>query len=173
MIRRLIRDRQAISVVEFAICLPFLATLYLGGYQLSDAISAYRKVTTATRAVADLTTQSQAVNNVGLDTILDASTQVIKPYDVANAVVVVSQIKIDAAGNSTVDWSRAKNGNALAAGTAFAIPSSIRTPSSYLIVASVNYNYVPVVASSLIGNIPMKDQIIMSPRLSTSVNYTP
>jgi Flp pilus assembly protein TadG len=59
--RRLWADQGGVSAVEFAICLPFIVLLYLGGYQLSDSISAYRKVTAATRTVADLTSQSTSV----------------------------------------------------------------------------------------------------------------
>lgn len=167
--RRLRADRRAVSAVEFALCLPFLATLYLGGYQLSDAISAYRKVTFTTRTIADLTSQYTSVTDTDLDTILNASQQVMSPYKTTNASMTISQIKIDSGGTATVDWSRGKNISGLTAGTAFSIPSSIRTPGTYLIVAAVNYNYVPVVASSLIGTIPMQDTIILSPRAVPSI----
>ena len=80
MIARLARDTRAVTATEFAIVLPFLVAMYLGGYQLSDAISAYRKVTTATRTVADLTSQFPSVSDAELDTVLAASQQVMTPY---------------------------------------------------------------------------------------------
>src|SRR5438045_1745239 len=100
MMRRLLSDRRGVAAAEFAMSLPFLVLLYLGGYQLSDAISAYRKVAVATRTVADLTSQYTSVSDDEVNTILNASTQVLYPYKVSAAKVTVSQIKMDASGNA-------------------------------------------------------------------------
>lgn len=169
--RRLLQDRRGVSVTEFAICLPFLVLLYVGGYQLSDAASAYRKVTVATRTVADLTSQYTSVSNTDLDTILNASTQVLAPYKISAAKLTVTQVHIDASGTSTVDWSRGKNVSGLTQGDPFALPASVKIPNSYVIVAGIDYTYIPVAASSMIGTIPMHDQIIMGPRASTQVKF--
>ncbi|MET0309064.1 MAG: TadE/TadG family type IV pilus assembly protein [Sphingomonas sp.] len=169
MIARLARDIRAVSATEFAIVLPFLVILYLGGYQLSDAISAYRKVSTATRTVADLTSQFSSVSDSDLDTVLAASQQVMTPYKVANAQLTVSQIVVSDKGVVTVDWSRGLNTTALKAGDPYTLPASIKQNSTSLIVATIRYNYVPLVAPELIGTIPMRDDIIMSPRGGDSV----
>lgn len=169
MIRALARDTRGVSATEFAIVLPFLVLLYLGGYQLSDAISANRKVTTATRTIADLTSQYTSVSDVDLDTILDASQQVMAPYKVENAQLIVSQVKVDGSGNVKVDWSRSKNGTALTPGTNYTLPAAIKQNNTSLIVSTITYNYVPVVASSIFGTIPLRDQIMMSPRASSTV----
>ncbi len=172
MIRRLLKDLRAVSATEFALVLPFLVTLYLGGYQLSDAISAFRKVTFTTRTIADLASQYTSVNDSDLDTILNASQQVMAPYKTQNATMLISQIKIDASLVATVDWSRGKNVSGLTVGDAYTLPASIKQANTYVIVANVNYNYTPVVASTLIGAIPMKDQIILSPRAATRIKKT-
>ena len=41
----LARDQRGISVVEFALLLPLMVTLYLGVVEISQGISADRKVT--------------------------------------------------------------------------------------------------------------------------------
>lgn len=169
MMVRLQRDIRGVGAVEFALSLPFLVLLYIGGYQFSDAISAYRKVTVATKTVADLTSQYTSVTNDDLDQILAASQQVLTPYKVANAQLTVSQISIDGSGNPKVSWSRGLNTAALTEGTDFTVPASIKQNNTSLIVATIRYNYVPVAASSLIGTIPMRDVIIMSPRASSTV----
>lgn len=169
MIARLIRDTRGVAATEFAFVLPFLILLYVGAYQLSEAISAYRKVTVATRAVADLTSQETTVTNSRLDEILAASQQVMTPYPVANAKIVVTQVAIDGSGNAKVDWSRGLNTSALVEGTTFTVPPTVKQNNTWLIVAAITYDYVPTVASTLIGRIPMRDNIIMSPRASTMV----
>jgi len=168
--RRLLTDRRGVAASEFAMSLPFLVLLYIGGYQLSDAISAYRKVATATRTMADLTSQYTSVSDDDVNTIMNASAQVLSPYKVSAAKITVSQIYINASGVATVDWSFGKNITPLTKNTPFTLPASIRTPNSYVIVASTNYTYTPVAASGLIGTIPMQDQIVMGPRSSVEVD---
>jgi Flp pilus assembly protein TadG len=170
MMRRLLSDRRGVAASEFAMSLPFLVLLYIGGYQLSDAISAYRKVAVATRTMADLTSQYTSVSDDDVNTIMDASAQVLNPYKVSAAKITISQIAISSSGVATVDWSFGKNITKLTKGTPFTLPASVRTPNSYVIVASINYTYTPVAASGMIGTIPMQDQIVMGPRSSVEVD---
>lgn len=169
MIRRLRKDARGTAIVEFALCLPFLVMIYIGGYQLSDSVSAYRKVTSATRTIADLTSQYTAISTSDLDIILNASTQILSPYKVASAKLTVSQIYTDANGNSTVSWSRSKNTTALTKSSSFTLPASLKQSKTYLIVAKIEYTYTPIVAAGLIGTIPMQEQIVMGPRASEQV----
>ena len=41
-IRRLLRDKRGISAVEFAMLLPLMVTLYLGGVEVSQAVERTR-----------------------------------------------------------------------------------------------------------------------------------
>jgi Flp pilus assembly protein TadG len=177
---RLLSDRRGIALTEFALCLPFLVLLYVGGYQLSDAMSAYRKVTITTRTVADLTSQYTAVSDDDIGTILNASAQVLAPYNISASTITVSQVAIDGKLNATIDWSKTKtgtgaSGNGIAPGTEVStsdLPNAVRQANTYLIIASVNYSYTPLVAGNLIGPIAMHDQIIMGPRAASEVQYT-
>lgn len=166
---RFIRDTRGMAVTEFAIVLPFLILLYVGGYQLTDAISAYRKVTMSARTVADLTTQYTSVSNTDLDTILAASRQVLAPYDIQDAKLVVSQISVDGTGAAKVSWSRGLNTDALEPGANYTLPTTVKQNNTSLIVASIKYTYTPDFASVIIGTIPLREDIIMSPRASSTV----
>lgn len=167
--RRLSRDRRGTSAIEFAIALPVLIMLFTGGFQLSDAVSVYRKVTTTSRALADLTSQYVTVNDATLDRILAASTQVMAPYSTVDAKLVVSQIKTDLTLQTKVVWSRGRNTPALAVGTPVTIPDGLKFPNTYAVIARVTYTYRPVFGSSYVGTIPMGDTIIMLPRASESI----
>jgi len=170
-IARLRADRSGVSAVEFAMVLPFLVTLFIGSYQVCDAVSAYRKVTATTRAVADLTSQYTTVTTSDVDTVLAASQQMLTPYKLNDAKIIVSQIKIDGNGVATVDWSQGKNVSGLTPGSAFTLPNQVKTNNTYLVVASVDFTYKPIASSSIVGTIPMRDQIILSPRASASITY--
>lgn len=167
--RGLVAARDAVAMVEFAISLPFLALLYVGGYQICDAVSAYRKVTRATRTIADLTSQYTSVDEQDVSEILASSNQVMAPYPTANATMTVTQVRISSVGYPTVDWSRGLNAQGLPAGTFFNLPVSIRQPGTYLIVAQIRYGYRPLFGTSYLGDIPLSETIIMSPRASAYV----
>ena len=170
--RRALRsDSSGVALTEFAFALPLMVLMYLGGYQLCDAISAYRKVTTSTRALADVTSQYTSVTPTDLDTVLAASQQVMSPYSLGNAKLVISQIKIDKDRTATVDWSRGKNVDPLVAGSPFTVPDSIRVANTWMLVAQIQYRYRLSVAPGLIGDIPMKDVILMMPRATTNIKW--
>jgi Flp pilus assembly protein TadG len=169
LFRAVARETRGVSAVEFALVLPFLILLYLGGYQLSDAIAVQRKVTTTTRAIVDLTSRYTTVTNADLDMILNASRQIMAPYSTANSSMAISQITIDKDGKGTVAWSRPFQGDPLVVGDEFDVPADIRQPNTAILVASMTYIYTPVVARTLIGNIPMHEQIFMSPRASNAI----
>lgn len=165
-------QERGVALIEFAFALPVLTLLFVGSFQLSDALSAYRKVTTATRTIADLTSQSATVTADDLDMILNASQQVMSPYKPDLAAMTVSQIKIDGGGNATVAWSRGKNTTRLEPGSAFSIPTAIKQNNTSMIVAQIVYSYTPIMASTMIGVIPMKDQIFMNPRRNDTITCT-
>ena len=170
---RLWQDRRAISAVEFAVSAPFLIVLYLGTYQVSDAVSCNRKVTITARAVADLTSQYASVNSASQAAILDASAQIMAPFDASRARIIVSEFFTDNNGVTKVVWSQSKGGIAAHR------PGEIVTPDPrlvsngvYSIVAEVTYPYVPAATFGVVGPLTLKEVIYMRPRLTSSVAMT-
>ena len=60
----LARDKRGVSAVEFALLAPFMIALYLGCVEISDAVSADRKVSLTSAALANLAAQ---VTSIRLD----------------------------------------------------------------------------------------------------------
>ena len=65
-VARLARDQEGVSAVEFAMLLPLMLTLYLGGVEVSQGISIDRKVTLTARTVADLVAQVSSIDTTGV-----------------------------------------------------------------------------------------------------------
>lgn len=172
-VRRLLRalrdDRRGVSLIEFAMSVPFLVLIYCGGYQLMDGISTQRKVTATVHTLADLTTQSTSLTAAQADQILAASTQVMAPYPIDPAVIRVTEIDIPANNQPVVNWSRAVNGTGYAKGSAIAVPDNIKQPNTSLVYAEMSFSYVPIFAPKLIGTINFGDRIYMAPRNSPSI----
>jgi Flp pilus assembly protein TadG len=170
-LRALAKDKRGVALVEFAFVFPVLLLMYLGGYQITDALSCNRKVTISARAVADLTTQNASVDTGRMGVILGAAGKVMAPYDVANAAVQVTEVYTDTSGNSKVVWSKNNQGTGLAAGTAYTLPTNIKINDSYVIVGSVVYSYTPAVTFGIVGPLTLGDVVYMNPRVSNSVDW--
>ncbi len=173
-VRRFGADNSGVSAIEFALILPFMLTLYLGGIQLSQAVDIDRKATLTARTVADLVTQVASIDKAGVSTVLNAATTVMSPYadgadKAPNLMVRVSLIKIDDKLKATVEWSEAKNGNRLT-NAEVNVPGDLgKVANSYLILGEASYAYKPPVGYALTGTLNLNDKIYMRPRLSTMV----
>jgi Flp pilus assembly protein TadG len=169
---RCARDERGVSAVEFALLLPLMVTLYLGGVEVSQGLTIDRKVTLVARTVADLAAQTTTISNADMTNILDASTAVLQPYSTSLVKVTVSQVTIDAEGKATVTWSDSKNGTARTTGSTVTLPAALNIPNSSLIWGEVSYGYKPVIGYVITGTMNLTDQIYMRPRLSDSVART-
>jgi Flp pilus assembly protein TadG len=172
LLRRFGYDRDGVSAVEFAILLPFMLTLYIGSIELGEGLAIDYKVTETARTVTDLASQYLTIDNATMQSILNASAQVMSPYSTSNIVVTVSQIQINAnATTGTVSWSDSLNGTPRTTGSSVSLPTNLQKPSTqvYLIFGEVSYPYTPAVGYAISGTITMKQSMYFYPRLANSV----
>jgi Flp pilus assembly protein TadG len=167
-LRKLRADTRGVGAMEFAAAAPVLILLYCGGYQLMDAISAYRKVTVTARSLSDLTTRQEEITDDKAQEFMNAAQQVMSPYSASNIDMRITQIFINGGGVPKLSWTRTTDSISLKSKN-LTVPPSMRVPNTYLIQSTVTYHYDPVVAPSLIGPLTFTDSIFMSPRRSTSI----
>jgi len=173
LLRRFGREQRGASALEFALLAPLMLALYIGCVEISDGVAADRKVTLTAGTLANLTSQVTTLATADMDNIFSASTAIMNPY--TNTVSAkVSCIKIDAGGASTVQWGTATTGTtAHSTGEAITIPDNLKTAGviSYLILAEVGYQYVPVTGFSpgfsqiAATGITLSDKMYMTPRI--------
>lgn len=169
---RFARDKRGVSAIEFAMLLPLMVTLFLGGVEISQAVSIDRKVTLTTRTVADLASQVATITNADMTNILNASTSVMSPYGTSTLKITISCVTIDSAGRATVAWSDTRNGTARTVGSAVTLPSALAVPSTTLIFSEVSYGYTPTIGKFITGTLSLADLLYMRPRLSDTITRT-
>lgn len=169
---RLWREEKGVSVVEFALILPIMVTLFMGAVEFGHALTIDRRVTAIASATGDLTAQVEEVDDATVNDIFEASTAIIEPYSSAPLSIVLTNVIADADGNTTVDWSESRNGSAHADGSGFAVPTGLVQPSQCIIVAEVTYDYTPPVGQFLTGGITMEETFYLKPRRSVCVTKT-
>lgn len=161
---RIARDKRGVSAVEFALIAPLLVSLYLGCVEISDGVSADRKVTLVSSTVANLVAQSTTISSSDMSNILDASSAIIAPYSSSNLKITVSCISIDSNRNATVKWSATRNGTALSG--AVSIPTDLQVANTQLIYAQASYAYTPVIGYTITGTLNMSEKMYMMPRIT-------
>jgi len=173
-VRNLWVDVRAVSAVEFAIVLPFMLVLWVGGVELGDGLAISVKVSETAHTVADLVSRNQCVTDASLSTMLSASSATIAPYASGNATITVSEVSTDANGKATVTWSSALNGTPRPVNQPMILPAALGTPSppnASLILGEVSYPYTPNLGYTISGTISIGDGYYLFPRITSSVQY--
>ena len=180
-LRQLWTDSNAVAATEFAIVVPFMLLLYIGGVELGDGMSINVKVSKTAHTVADLVSQNTQVTATQMQAILGASTATIAPYHVTGGTgqslitVTVSEVSTDASGNATVQWSRSFNGTTVSTGRptgqTMTLPQSLtgtQNNNVSLILSEVAYAYTPNLGYTISGTITLRDSQYLFPRCSTN-----
>ncbi len=194
--QRIVRDQRGVSLIEFAMLLPLMLTLFVGTIEISQAVAIDRKVSIASRSVADLVAQVTSVSDTDMDNIKGAGKAVLYPFyspSTAKLGMVISSVKIDASKVARIDWSdllacascKGVTGAAMVARTrndvvTSLLPAGILIANTTVIWAEVSYTYSPIIAGTdkdwfwkLTGDKSLTDQIFMRPRLSDCVQRPP
>ena len=179
-LRRFVCARDGISAVEFALILPFMLTLYLGGSELGDGMAIQFKATLAARTVADLATQYTNIpDSTTMNQILGAASTVVTPipdggHDRHRLGINAHQWQHDGDGRLERVQHRQR------ASPEFDLPASDRNARRwlrgilpvYLILGEVTYPYTPSMGYVITGTINIYEDVVFSPRLASCVQYT-
>jgi Flp pilus assembly protein TadG len=200
--RRLRADAAGSTMVEFAMALPVMLAVYVGGFELSMAISCSRNVAAATHTLTDLASQCSGISSTGtssdscwINNIFGATAVIMQPFNSNNANMRLSEVQIINGTQMQVIWSAVQNGSgtnaytALTAGSKLSIPSTLTTanagalfPNSvsgglapqgiFLLIGEVTMPYSPTVTYNNMTTFNFTEQIYMAPRLSSSITYS-
>jgi Flp pilus assembly protein TadG len=189
--RKFSTDADAVAATEFAIVVPFMLLLLVGGVELGDGLAINVKVSATTHSVADMVTQNTSLSTASMQNILTGATAIIAPYPVNNSqlMVTVSEISSDTNGNLTLQWSQSYNGASFGPGrpgigssanyAALSIPTSLNgtagnanNPNGQndqvsFIVSEVSYAYTPNLGYTISGTVNLRDNDWVFPRCST------
>jgi Flp pilus assembly protein TadG len=170
---RLLRSRRGAAAVEFALILPVMALIYLGGMQISMAVSTYRQVDLTANTVTNLVSQYTTISaSQSMPDILHASAAVMYPNAPASIVITVSLITIDKNSNATVTWSQSLNGTARTTGSSVSVPTNLKIASTTLVLGEAAFPYTAAVDFLKLGTLNLSSSIYMVPRAATTINLT-
>src|SRR4051794_35047814 len=131
-LRGFLADKRGVSAIEFAMLLPLMVTLYLGGAEVSQAIAVDRKMTLVARTLGDLTAQTTSVSDADIANIKAAATAVIAPFDDTKLGITISSVIVDAQKVAKIKWSD-KNASGVTRnpGDVVTMPASLKESDTY------------------------------------------
>lgn len=178
--RRLWTDDRGVAATEFAIVVPFMLVLYVGGVELGNGLATNVKVTATAHSVADMISQNTQVTSSQMAGILQASTAIMAPYAVTDTngnsliTITVSEVSTDSSGKATVQWSKSTSSTgARPVGqtmtlSSYTAGSSTNNANISLILSEVSYAYTPNLGYTISGTVTLSDSYYLFPRCSTN-----
>ena len=172
-VKRIQTDNKGVAAIEFAMILPLLAVLFLGTFELGQALTVDRRVTQAASTSADLVAQNEQVDDDDLAAISSVADAIMSPYDTSLLDIDVVSLRIDADSNVTVLWSYSKSGGApYAEGATYTVNNnlaSLITPNTGIIVATTSYTYTSVIGALFSSGVEFGETFYLRPRRSNEV----
>lgn len=177
---RLPLEESGVAAVEFSLILPIMITLWIGGVEITGALSVDRRLNSFASSMGDLVARSKTVTYAQIDDIFNLSEAAMFPYSDTGMSMRITAVDIDDAGAATVAWSRssgsglpkyAKNTNVTSS-----VPSTLRgvaNKGTQLIMAEVSHVYRPAVGYVITGDLSLSDRMFFVPRLTKQVKICP
>lgn len=162
--------RSGIAAIEFALILPFMALLYFGAIEVSLLITTDRKVTQTASALADLVARVDMMSPTEMSDVFDAARSMFAPSDVSTAKMRVTSI-IDKDGVAEVEWSQARNMEAMKAGDKVTLEPGVMTTKGSVIMAEVVYPYGSTLGFFLKDGMQLRETFYLRPRQSDKVTW--
>ena len=172
------RNDAGMAAVEFSLILPILVLLWIGGVEVTQALSIDRRLNNLASAIGDLVARSKTMSLAEIDKIFDIGPAALFPYCETEAECIakgmgmrVTAVDVDGSKNATVAWSEERGNLACApVGDMNAtVPLQLRVEDTQVIMSEVCYTYTPAVGYVITGDRVLNDRMFFVPRLVTKV----
>jgi hypothetical protein len=151
------RDTRGTAAIEFAIILPTIFIMFMGVVEISNFIILNQRTEKVAHAIADLISQSETITTREMDTILNATEEMMEPFPFgANGHVIITSVHRNPEESPEVAW-RYEGGGTLqnvhsdfggAPGQLSPLPDGfVLNERETVIIAEVYYNYEPFLTS--------------------------
>jgi len=178
LVTRFRDEVQGVAAIEFAFLAPLMLLMYVGTIEISNAMSANRKLSRVSSTVGDLITQAECFTDATLTDIMKITDDIMFPYQ-NTLSIQISGVSIDN-GIAEVEWSKAYGGATPAAnGSPYTVPTKIKIDGNFLVAAKINMAYHPAVGwlnyetnTSLSKDttaINMEEEMFLRPRIGNEI----
>jgi Flp pilus assembly protein TadG len=181
-LRALSRCTKGVAAVEFALIAPIMAALFMGSVELSQAITANRRVTQVGTSTGDLVARADKnITDSEIIDIMKVGSYLMSPYSLAGLSVDVRVVASSAtdATDTKLKWtcsykaSNPANVTCTCPSTSYAIPAGLVSKNDAVVISDIVYDYKPTLfdyfmkkyyAGGAGGVYKMKETVYQKPR---------
>jgi Flp pilus assembly protein TadG len=178
LLRNLWRTRGGTASIEFAFALPVLLVMFMGVFEVSQALIVYMQVIDVADTVSDLVSQQRQISTTDIDNYYTAGQLVMTPHAPAGLGLAIASVTFDGTtGNPSIAWQVVEGGaTAMTAADlqAAVIPKGTSlggacsppaaNPCNSVIVAQANYTYNSALSYLIQQPIAMSARVFSRPR---------
>ncbi len=99
------RNRSGMAATEFALLLPILVVFFFGILELSEGMTASRRVAVAVNSAADLAAQSEQLSPTDIDGLMESVIAILEPSQTNAVDINLVSVILDADDDPIVHWS--------------------------------------------------------------------
>ncbi len=182
-LRRLIGDREGVSLIEFAFVAPVLVSLLIGSFEIARFVLLNQKLNRLASNTSDLVTRSETMSLEEIDNIFAAGEYITAPFRMGNKGVVFITSVSNPGPNDTsppvVNWQ--ENNNAAAPfsseigteGGLATLPAGVTLRVGQdIIVSEVIYDFEPIMFADMTDK-QLYHVSFHRPRLGALTELTP
>ena len=164
------RDDSGMAAIEMAFIFPVMIIMLVGLVDVTDGLSANRKVTITANTLGDLVSQEPGTTDKSnLNGIFAAAIQTMVPYDGATVGLEIFDYRIlPSASKPTLNWEHRSGTNCGAAPAVTDDMAALTSQGNDLIISRTCYNFSYILGSLFSGatSFKMTDEMTLRPRKS-------
>ena len=171
-IGRFVRTESGVAAIEMAFIFPVMLMLYFGMVDITNLLSANRRVTLAASTLGDLVAQSaETIKKADLTGIYAALAPIMDPFPSDKVKIQIFGFKKN--GESAVlSWSNSQNGSCGAAPSTSGL-ATLMADGNDLVISRVCVDYPPITGMVFgTDDVTLQDEVILRPRQSNSLACT-
>jgi Flp pilus assembly protein TadG len=172
-------SNAGIAVVEFALMLPVLMTLFYGVIEITRYVLITQKAEKLAHTVADVTAQSATVTISGLDQLMAATSDIMEPFAFGTngRVFITSLYRTQGQANAAVNWRYSGGGTLTGVTSSFgAVGDTPTMPGTFtfderenVIVAEVYVQFSPLISNKFFGTTTVYRRAFYKPRFGALI----
>ncbi len=140
MLRLLARNRDGSALVEVALVLPIMITMFSGVFEVTDVMAANMRVMDAAQSVADMIAQQADVTPAMMSNFCSGGQLAMTPLPGASLTLAVAEVTNTSSG-LVVDWSDTSCGGAAIANATGLATSLVPNVNDSVIIVQASYAY--------------------------------